>query len=172
MATELDLVLRSAAAHDLGPARDLVAVAFQANGPATAEFLDALRADGCVLGEWIAEDASGMVGHVAFSRVWLETTDVPRRPAVILTPMAVRPDRQRMGIGTRLMQHALRQLEMQGETLFFVLGHPKYYRRAGFSTAAAAGVESPWTGNPAFMARAEQTPRGRLVLPRVIADAP
>jgi putative acetyltransferase len=137
----------------------------------TATFLDALRADGCILGEWLAEDASGLVGHIVFSRVWLEQPDCKRASAAMLTPMAVRPDRRNLGIGTQLMHHALSELEANGEKLFFVLGHHDYYPRAGFDTALAAGVESPWQGNRAFMARARFAPQGRLVLPSVIAEA-
>jgi putative acetyltransferase len=89
----------------------------------------------------------------------------------MLTPLAVRPDRQRLGTGLRLMDHALKELELRGETLFFVLGHPNYYPRAGFRAAAAVDVESPWSGKPAFMVRARTVPVGRLVMPSVIADA-
>ena len=89
----------------------------------------------------------------------------------MLTPLAVRPDRQRRGTGTRLMHHALKELESRGETLFFVLGHPNYYPRVGFRPASVAGIESPWLGNPAFMVRGTTVPAGRLVMPSVIADA-
>ena len=94
-----------------------------------------------------------------------------RLAAAMLTPLAVRPDRQRLGIGARLMDHALGELESRGETLFFVLGHPGYYPRAGFRSALAGKVVSPWPGNPAFMVRGKFVPEGRLVLPSVIADA-
>src|SRR5688572_31272240 len=85
----------------------------------------------------------------------------------MLTPLAVRLDRQRLGIGVRLMEYALRLLESQGETLFFVLGHPNYYPRAGFRSGSAAGIESPWPGNPAFMVRGTTVSEGRLVMPPV-----
>jgi GNAT superfamily N-acetyltransferase len=88
-----------------------------------------------------------------------------RLPAAILTPLAVRPDRQQLGIGTRLMVHSLEALEANGEDLFFVLGHPSYYPRAGFRSELAENVLSPWPCNPAFMARANFVPGGRLILP-------
>ena len=157
---------------DHAATRKLVDDAFISSGSeGTAEFLDALRADGCILGEWLAEDSSGPVGHIVFSRVWLENLSGGRLDAVMLTPLAVRPDRQRIGIGTRLMEHALKELEVRGETLFFVVGHPSYYPRAGFRSEMATRVESPWSGNPAFMVRGSDVPAGRLVLPDVIAKA-
>jgi putative acetyltransferase len=88
----------------------------------------------------------------------------------MLTPLAVRPDRQRVGIGSRLMDFALKSLEARGEALFFVIGHPEYYPRAGFCSAAARRVASRWSGRPSFMARGV-VPEGRLVLPAVISDA-
>ena len=132
--------------QDHASTRKLVDDAFKSKGSeGTAEFLDALRADGCILGEWLAEDASGTVGHVVFSRVWLEQRNGSRLNSAMLTPLAVRPDRQCLGIGTRLMDHALKELESRGETLFFVLGHPNYYPRAGFSAASAAAAWQPVT---------------------------
>jgi putative acetyltransferase len=152
--------------------RKLVYDAFRSTGSEeTAAFLDALRAEGCILGEWLAEDPSGPIGHIVFSRVWLEQPNGDRLKAAMLTPLAVRPDRQRRGTGLRLMDHALKELESRGETLFFVLGHPNYYPRAGFRAAAAAEVESPWSGNPAFMVRGRNVPAGRLIMPSAIADA-
>jgi putative acetyltransferase len=135
-----------------------------------AAFLDSLRADGCILGEWLAEDLSGPLGHIVFSRAWVELPDGERVQAAMLTPLAVRPDRQRVGIGTKLMDFALKTLEVRGETLFFVLGHPAYYPRACFCAVAASRVASRWSGRPSFMARGV-VPEGRLVLPAAIADA-
>jgi hypothetical protein len=47
--------------RDVPSTRKLVDDAFGANGEDTAVFLDALRADGGILGEWLAEDASGPI---------------------------------------------------------------------------------------------------------------
>lgn len=168
----MDVQFRRVEIRDHASTRQVVDEAFKSNASEdTAAFLDALRADGCILGEWLAEDSSGPIGHIAFSRVWLEQKDSDRLPAAMLTPLAVRPDRQRRGVGMRLMQHALEWLEAQGETLFFVLGHPDYYPRVGFRPASPAGIASPWPGTRAFMVRAHSVPEGRLIMPSVIANA-
>jgi predicted N-acetyltransferase YhbS len=164
-----DITMRAAGHADHASTRKLVAEAF---GPEGVEsFVDALRGEGCLLGEWLAEDDGGPVGFVAFSRVHVEQPNGNRVDAAMLTPLAVRPDRQRSGVGTRLMRHALHELERRGETVFFVLGHPDYYPRAGFRASAATLVTAPWSGNPAFMARGATVPAGRLVLPPAIANA-
>lgn len=165
----MEVVFRKVDPRDHAATRQVVDVAFRPEDVVT--FLDALRSDVCVLGEWLAEDFTGPVGLIVFSRVWVDQSSRDRLPAAMLTPLAVRPDRQRLGIGTRLMDHALRAMEANGENLFFVLGHPSYYPRAGFTRELAAKVASPWPGNPAFMARASIAPVGRLVLPSVIAGA-
>jgi len=167
----MEVRFRRAGLHDDTLTRSVVVDAFGAEGEETAVFLDALRADGCIVGEWLAEDPSGVIAHIAFSRVWLEDEDGKRQPAAMLTPLSVRLDRQRVGIGTRLMEHALSELEKLGETTFFVIGHPDYYPRAGFHATRAADVESPWRGEPWFMVRAVANLKGRLLMPRVIADA-
>jgi putative acetyltransferase len=168
----VEVGFRRVGIDDHAATRKLVYDAFVSTGSEeTAAFLDALRAEGCILGEWLAEDSSGPIAHIVFSRVWLEQRDSRRLKAAMLTPLAVRPDRQRLGTGTRLMDHALKKLESRGETLFFVLGHPSYYPRAGFRPASAAAIESPWSSNPAFMVRGRIVPAGRLVMPSMIADA-
>jgi putative acetyltransferase len=165
----MTVVFRVAGPNDNTSTRQVVHAAFRDEDVAT--FLDALRADGCIIGEWLAEDSSGPIALIVFSRVWVERQDGERFRAAMLTPLAVRPDRQGLGIGSELMDYALRSLEAGGETLFFVLGHPSYYPRAGFSSTLAKTVRSPWSGNPAFMARGAPIPEGRLLLPSVIADA-
>ena len=165
----MEVVFRTVEPRDYGSTREVVDAAVRPEDVVT--FLDALRADGCILGEWLAEDSSGPIGLIVFSRVWVERKNGDRLGGAMLTPLAVLPDRQRLGIGGRLMDYALRELEASGETLFFVLGHPDYYPRAGFSSALAENVTSRWSGNPAFMARAMFVPEGTLILPSVIADA-
>lgn len=160
---------RPAGAADHSSTRKLVDEAFSPEDVVT--FLDALRNDGCILGEWVADDADEVIGHIVFSRVWVETNDGTRLNAVVLTPLAVRPTYQRTGVGTRLMEYALKVLEARGETLFFVLGHPDYYPRVGFSSTAAERISSPWSGNEAFMVRGDDIPEGKLAMPSVIADA-
>ena len=165
----MSIAFRIAEPRDHGPTRQLVDEAFRPEDVVT--FLDALRADGCILGEWLAEEEGVPIGHIVYSRVWVERSDGILQDAAMLTPLAVRPGRQRQGVGVGLMNHSLVALEARGEDLFFVLGHPTYYPRAGFQSAAAERVVSPWQGKAAFMARGTAVPAGRLVMPTVIAEA-
>ena len=168
----MTIEFRKASKSDFSATGSVVDEAFKAKGSEdTAMFLDQLRSDGCILGEWLAEDISGVLAHIVFSRVVLVQTDGRRITAAMLTPLAVRPQQQRRGIGLGLANHALEELEERGETLFFVLGIPDYYPRVGFSHHLASDVSSPWTGNRAFMARSKSKPQGQLILPKSIANA-
>lgn len=164
--------IRRAGSSDFDATRDLVRAAFNDNEPdETVLFLDALRMDQCILGEWLAEDGTGLLAHIVFSRVWIDADAGSRLPAAMLTPLAVRPGRQRRGIGTRIMTVSLECLEASGEDVFLVLGHPTYYPRAGFDRERARRIASPWGDTPAFMARCATSLSGRLVLAKPIADA-
>jgi putative acetyltransferase len=57
--------------------------------------------------------------------------------------MSVRPDRQRMGVGTRLIRDALGRAEEAGEPAVFVEGIPGYYPRFGFEVASTLGFVAP-----------------------------
>lgn len=160
---------RAVEPRDHAATRAVVDAAFRPED--VASFLDALRAEGCLIGEWLAEEDGETLGHVAFSRTRVERPDGTSLDAAMLTPLAVRPERQREGIGGALVRHALAVLEERGERVFLVLGHPGYYRRFGFRGEAVARVESPWRGLPAFMARTDLPLEGRVILPRAIAEA-
>jgi putative acetyltransferase len=171
-ALPLTIRFREATNADQQTTRALVRAAFRDHEPEeTATFLDALRADACILFEGLAEDDSGVLAHIVFSRVWVEEENGNRIEAAMLTPLAVHPDRQREGLGTNLMKFSLNALERRGESLFFVLGHPSYYPRVGFRSDLSAAVESPWSGKPSFMVRGAIVPTGKLLLPKSIADA-
>jgi len=113
-----------------------------------AELVRSLRTSDSVL-ELIASDRGEAIGHVMYSRDWIETHGA-RHPAVQLAPLAVAPARQRSGIGGALIAEGFAQLRALGETHVFVLGHGDYYPRFGFSGRAAAPFQSPWP-RPSFM---------------------
>jgi putative acetyltransferase len=115
-----------------------------------ADLVDRLRAQGVVLASFVAEVDGRIAGHILFSRMSIETTD-KSIAAVALAPLAVIPKFQRQGIGTMLTAHGLDWLRGGIEQVVFVLGHPDYYQRFGFSTGKARFIESPF--NPkSFMA--------------------
>lgn len=91
----------------------------------------------------LAREDGRAVGHVLFTAARLQdaTGDAA---ASILAPLAVVPDRQRCGIGGRLIEHGVKALAERGVGLVFVLGHPSYYPRHGFQPATPKGLLAPY----------------------------
>ena len=119
-------------------------------GPDEADLVDSLRSEGAVLLSLVAEFEQRIVGHVLFSRMWIETSK-GAVPAAALAPVAVHPEHQRRGIGEQLIRYGLELLRSRGEQIVIVLGHPDYYPRFGFSSEKALSLESPFPPE-AFMA--------------------
>ncbi|HEV7309624.1 N-acetyltransferase [Ensifer sp.] len=118
-----------------------------------AEIVDALRDAGALTISLVALDHDEIVGHVAFSPI---TIDGEENGWYGLGPVSVRPDRQKSGIGGRLIREGLERLARTGARGCVVLGDPGYYKRFGFENHAALRFE----GVPAeyFMARAFSGP--------------
>lgn len=137
------MIVRDAVAADGAAIRNLLASAFE--GTAEADLVEQLRADGDVSFELVAEEDGRLVGQVLLSRM------VSPFRALALGPVAVAPERQRSGVGSRLIEEAHRRARGSGFDAVFVLGDPAYYGRFGYDLAAADGFESPYSG-PHFMA--------------------
>ncbi|AFZ24011.1 putative acetyltransferase [Cylindrospermum stagnale PCC 7417] len=90
----------------------------------------------------IAEVGGNVVGHILFSYIDLvgeETLQV-----LGLAPMAVRPQFQRHGIGSALVQAGLETADARGEAIVIVLGHSQFYNRFGFEPSVNYEIESPF----------------------------
>ena len=133
---------------DLGAIRTVNREAF--GTMAEADWVDALRANGDAALSLVAENDSGVVGHILFSHLPIRTSsrDVA---AVALAPMSVLPRWQRRGVGSALVRAGLDRCREAGLEAVVVLGHPNYYPRFGFSARLAAPLRAPFSG-PAFMA--------------------
>jgi predicted N-acetyltransferase YhbS len=119
-----------------------------------ADLVDALRASGDYMQSLCSvalDDDGAVVGHVGFSRAWLEGADVE---VLVLAPLAVLPDRQRQGVGPELIASSIERAEGTDFPVVVVLGHRAYYPRFGFEPAGALGIDPPFeTRADAWMAR-------------------
>jgi putative acetyltransferase len=101
---------------------------------------------------FVAEHEGELVGHVVYSHAFV---DAPDRlvDVLLLSPIGVRPDLQRTGIGGRLITESMSILALRDEPLVFLEGHPSYYPRFGFVPASGLGFTSPSVRIPdaAFM---------------------
>ena len=82
------------------------------------------------------------VGHILFTKAIINNE--PDLSAQILAPLAVIPEAQKQGVGGKLIKFGLNWLKISGIDLVFVLGHPSYYPRFGFTAAGDYGLNAPY----------------------------
>lgn len=90
----------------------------------------------------VAEVEGAVVGHVAFSPVVVRGEEDTR--SYILAPLAVLPDFQRRGIGSRLVEYGKNKLEKMEVPILFVYGDPAFYGRFEFHTKPAQKFLPPY----------------------------
>jgi putative acetyltransferase len=129
-----------------GDERELAALIDAAFGDTeTSSFTAAIRASPGYVPEltFVADDGGELVGFTMLSYVTAGEGDV-----LILTPMAVRPGRQRAGIGKRVVRAAIAAADARGEPVVLVEGVPAYYPQFGVRSASQLGFERPNTRIP------------------------
>jgi len=139
--------------RELPSDRDTIRIVNQTafGGDTEAKLVDELRAGGFVCVSLVAESDGLVVGHILFSRVKISTA-TGNADAIALAPMAVLPRCQRQRIGSKLLSVGLVACRAHGHRIAVVLGHPKFYRRFGFSSELALPLESPFGSGDAWMA--------------------
>ena len=118
-------------------------------GEYEVELIQKLRAAGLAIVSLVAIEEGSIVGHILFSELAVELNGRTVKSAA-LAPMAVLPERQRQGIGSKLVETGLRVLRNRGYEAVIVLGHPDYYPRFGFLPSLTACLVAPFSGK-AFM---------------------
>lgn len=83
-------------------------------------------------------DDDMVVGYVTCTRAYIDD-----EPGLGLGPLAVRPDRQRQGVGQSLVHAVLGMADGLGEPFVGLLGSLDYYRRFGFRPSRELGIEPP-----------------------------
>lgn len=108
-----------------------------------AGLVDALVESGAAVLELVAEEDGQVVGHVLFSRLYVDS-GATKFPAVALAPLAVEPSFHGTGIGGALIREAHLRLRQAGEQLSIVLGEPAYYGRFGYAHGQAGKFQSDY----------------------------
>ena len=77
------------------------------------------------------------VGHILFTRCYVDEMNTEQPLFHILAPLAIIPEYQKMGLGGLLIREGHKILHEMGSQMVFVLGHIDYYPRHGFINDAA-----------------------------------
>ena len=101
--------------------------------------VDALRSNGAALLSLVATVDKKIVGHIMYSPITVG--DVT---GAALGPMAVVPEHQGQGIGSKLVEAGNQKLKDAGYPFIIVLGHTNYYPRFGFTPARDFGITCEW----------------------------
>jgi putative acetyltransferase len=129
--------IRSELPSDVTAIETVTAGAFL-NAPHTSHteqfIVNALRKAGMLSVSLVAEDNSGIVGHVAISPVSISDGSCGW---YILGPISIAPDRQGLGIGSQLVEQALVELGKLAAAGCVLVGNPNYYSRFGFKPEPA-----------------------------------
>ena len=163
--------IREATYADLAAVEPLVATAFgESPDGRVVTMMRALSASGAARVGLVAVADDEVVGNVGLSRAWVDA-----RPALVdvlvLSPLAVRPDRQGTGVGTALVAAALGAARDLGAPAVFLEGAWSYYGARGFVAGASVGFERPSSRIPerafqvAVLPAHEPWMTGRLVYP-------
>jgi putative acetyltransferase len=135
------LLIREEQSGDQEAVRLVIAEAFKAHPHSSQRehhLVDALRDAGVMTLALVAEENGEVVGHVAFSPVRIGGL---HEGWYGLGPVAVRPDRQRRGIGTALIREGLERLKNLQAAGCVLLGEPAYYGRFGFTAYSQLRLE-------------------------------
>jgi putative acetyltransferase len=137
--------MRLEQAGDNSAVTAVVTAAFE--GAAVADLLEGMRGDHSWLGlSFVAEAVRSpgqVLAHVVYTRGWV---DAPDRliDVLILSPLSVRPDVQRRGLGRNLVHRSIEVLSCtRPEPVIFLEGDPEYYGRLGFRRAQQLGFTKP-----------------------------
>ncbi|WP_254437175.1 GNAT family N-acetyltransferase [Ruegeria arenilitoris] len=114
----------------------------EGEGRAVAALVDDLllsTPDGDLLGV-LALDDRNLAGCILFSRL---NYDQDPRQVFLMSPVAVRADRQKLGIGQKLIGFGLEQLRHNGVDFAVTYGDPAYYCKTGFQPIAQTFAQPP-----------------------------
>lgn len=96
-----------------------------------AKLVEKLHQNGKALHEWVCIHTNTIVAYIAFSNAYSGSAVC----GLHLAPLAVKPEFHKQGIGSELLNFALRQPVIKENTIF-VFGDPRFYQKFGFDPCA------------------------------------
>ncbi len=140
-----DLTLRDERPEDFARVEEVHAAAF--GGLREVEVVRAIRSSSGYRAHrsFVAStDTIGIIGHLLTSPVGLHGPDDVVRTVTVIAPLAVDPQVQRMGIGSRLLVHTIARFDGWKHPLLVLRGELEYYGRFGFVPSVEIDIHPPF----------------------------
>lgn len=118
------------------------------------ELVSRLRNSDCYIPELslVATINDEIVGHIMMTKLFIDD-GVNEHESLALAPVSIKPDFQRKGVGSKLINESLKIAKQMGYKSVIVLGSEKYYPKFGFVEALQYGIKVPFeVPSPNFMA--------------------
>lgn len=90
--------------------------------------------------EFVAVEDNEIIGHIMLTKQAVNTNKPLH--AVLVAPLSVKQNLRSTGIGTSLMQHALKCTKQAGFEAAFLIGNPDYYKRFGFKETGFYNIKN------------------------------
>ena len=143
----MEYIIRYEQEKDYEQVRAILQMTFPSE--AESRLVDALRTNGKAIISLVAVCGEDVVGHIMYSPV--STTPPGEAKGIGLAPVAVHPDLQSQGIGSKLIATGLQLCRKLGYDFCVVLGDPNYFQRFGFEAASRFGLENEYGVDEEFM---------------------
>jgi predicted N-acetyltransferase YhbS len=95
------------------------------------------------------------IGTLLVGSVWLSAIRIGETPALLLGPVTVEPPFRDRGIGTALIQRAMKEAKAKGHRLVVLVGDEPYYARCGFKRIPKGTAKMPGPVDPQRLLVAE-----------------
>ena len=140
--------IRNELPDDNAAVRAVLVQAF--GGDAEAHLVELLRNHKQAPIALVATADGRVVGQIMFSPVTVADA-FEGFLGIALAPVAILPEFQNQGIGSKLIRDGLEACRRAGYDAVVVLGHTTYYPRFGFSRAMDYGLNNEYNAQDAFM---------------------
>jgi predicted N-acetyltransferase YhbS len=95
------------------------------------------------------------IGSLLVGSVWLTPIRIGETPALLLGPLTVEPPFREHGVGSALIERALKDAKAAGHTMVVLVGDEPFYRKSGFKRIPKGQVKMPGPVDPARLLVAE-----------------
>ncbi len=89
----------------------------------------------------VAELDGKLIGHIMMTKTHVEQADGSMFEALLVAPLSVLLEHRNKGIGSSLMEEAIRIATSLGYKAAFLVGDPNYYNRFGYRQTSFFGIK-------------------------------